>query len=376
MLFGSSLLRSLLLVGSVYALAAGMWNTLLLPFATEALQASEFEYGLQEAATSIGFVIGSFFIARYADRLRAGVWISLSLLGMGLFGIVYALTSSLTLAIAMVTITGFMNAWYYVARRTLIQRNTEREMRGRIFGAMMTIGHVVLLIGMGAAGLADIIGVRQMMMVAVLLTGLAGVVALFAPGIGRPPAEWLRAIALLRQADQAPDMSAGRPATFADFRHLRGHLPELAYMDEAGRDRFIAGALYFEAQEGDVVIRHGEISDAAYFIIDGRTIAGRTEGKQEKVLEVLNAGDFFGEIAALTGIPRTANIIVDQPTALLRVPAAVLREMSAVPELNRVFMTKMTERMVRMDMIEMPKMLTLDQTMLRELRTEVEPASA
>ena len=65
---------------------------------------------------------------------------------MGLFGIVYALSSSLELAIIVVTITGFLNAWYYVARRTLIQRNTEREMRGRIFGAMMTIGHVVLLI--------------------------------------------------------------------------------------------------------------------------------------------------------------------------------------------------------------------------------------
>jgi CRP-like cAMP-binding protein len=88
-------------------------------------------------------------------------------------------------------------------------------------------------------------------------------------------------------------------------------------------------------------------------------------------LEVLNAGDFFGEIAALTGVPRTANVVVDQRAALIRVPAGILREMSSVPELNRVFMTKMTERMVRVDMIEMPKMLSLDETMLRELRTEV-----
>lgn len=33
-------------------------------------------------------------------------------------------------------------------------------------------------------------------------------------------------------------------------------------------------------------------------------------------------------------------------------------------------MTKMTERMIRMNMIELPKMLTLDQGILRELRTE------
>ena len=369
-LFGQSLLRSLLLVGAIYALAAGMWNTLLLPFATEALEASEFEYGLQEAATSIGFVIGSFFIARYADRLRSGVWIVLSLLGMGLFGVVYALSSSLPLAIIMVTITGFLNAWYYVARRTLIQRNTEREMRGRIFGAMMTIGHVIMLLGMGLAGAADFIGVRQMMLIAVSITGIAGVVAIFAPGIGRPPAEWLRAVNLLSAAETAPAVEAMRPATFADFRRLRGHLPALAYMGNDMRDRMIEDAVVVEAEEGDVIIHHGEISDAAYFIVHGRAIAGRKEGEGEKVLEVLNAGDFFGEIAALTGIPRTANIIVDQSSTLLRVTATTLRDMSSVPELNRVFMTKMTERMVRMDMIEMPKMLTLDQTMLRELRTE------
>jgi hypothetical protein len=44
--------------------------------------------------------------------------------------------------------------------------------------------------------------------------------------------------------------------------------------------------------------------------------------------------------------------------------------LSSVPDLNRIFMSKMTERMIRMNMIEMPKMLTLDQNVLRELRTE------
>ena len=75
-------------------------------------------------------------------------------------------------------------------------------------------------------------------------------------------------------------------------------------------------AVVVEAKQGEVIIRHGEISDAAYFIIDGRAIAGRKEGDNEQVLEVLNAGDFFGEIAALTGIPRTANIIVEQEILL------------------------------------------------------------
>ena len=135
-------------------------------------------------------------------------------------------------------------------------------------------------------------------------------------------------------------------------------------------NRLIKEARFIDAEEGNVVVHHGEISDAAYFIVNGRAVAGRIEGNQEKVLEVLNSGDFFGEIAALTGIPRTANVVVDQPTSLIRVPASTLRELSSVPDLNRIFMSKMTERMIRMNMIEMPKMLTLDQTVLRDLRTE------
>jgi CRP-like cAMP-binding protein len=83
-------------------------------------------------------------------------------------------------------------------------------------------------------------------------------------------------------------------------------------------------------------------------------VAGRVENNQERVLEVLNTGDFFGEIAALTGVPRTANVVTSQETKLLRIPAEALRLMGTRPELNRLVYSKMTERMVRMNMIGMP----------------------
>ena len=47
-------------------------NVLLLPFAITVLMATEFEYGLQEGLTSVGFVVGSLFMAKYTDRLREG----------------------------------------------------------------------------------------------------------------------------------------------------------------------------------------------------------------------------------------------------------------------------------------------------------------
>ena len=56
----------------------GLQNVLLLPFAIQILHASEFEYGLQEGITSVGFVVGSLLMARYADRLREGNWLVFS----------------------------------------------------------------------------------------------------------------------------------------------------------------------------------------------------------------------------------------------------------------------------------------------------------
>ena len=98
------------------------------------------------------------------------------------------------------------------------------------------------------------------------------------------------------------------------------------------------------------------------------------EGAQ-RALEILNAGDFFGEIAALTGVPRTADVVTEQPTTVLQVPAGTLQQMIADPWMRRYILNRMTERLVRLDLIDLPRFPSLDQQTLRELRTpESQPA--
>jgi CRP-like cAMP-binding protein/predicted MFS family arabinose efflux permease len=374
-MFNNRILRSIVLISIVYAFMVGLGNTLLLPFATKALGATTFEYGLQEGLTSIGFVIGSLIMARFAYRLREGLWVIIGLLGMGLAYITYSFSRSVPFAIFVVTISGMMNSPYAVARRTLLQRNTDREIRGRVFGANMTISSVMMLLGMAAAGLADIYGPRLMMQITGLINLATAVVAILAPGIGRPAAEWIRSINLLRKASLAPRPELGRAATLADFDRLVSRLPALSFLSLDERKGLVKNMRYLEAAEGSMVVKQGETSDSAFFIVDGGTVAGREENSQERILEVHSPGDFFGEIAALTGIPRTANVVTRQPSTLLRVPAATLREMSKYPVLNRLFLSKMTERMMRMDMIEMPKRNVLDQQVLRDLRTSESEAA-
>jgi CRP-like cAMP-binding protein len=126
---------------------------------------------------------------------------------------------------------------------------------------------------------------------------------------------------------------------------------------------------FHQVAEGTAVVHRGETSDAAYFILDGQAIAGWQEDGSVRVLETLCAGDFFGEIAALTGVPRTADVVTEQASTLIKVPANLVREMAAEPQLNRLFMSRLTERMLRMNLIDAPRRGSINQEVLRDLRT-------
>jgi MFS family permease len=367
-LFDSQLLRSLFWISAPIFLCFGLWNSLLLPFALRALHATEFEYGLQEGLTSVGFVVASLLMASLANRLREGQWMVISFLGMGLAGILYGLSTNVPVAILLVMVTGFLNAPYSIARRTMIQRNTKREIRGRVNSAFFVSRDLILVLGMAAAGLADFLDVRWLIIVDSLILLGVGAASLVMPGIGLPAAQWRRTIRLLRGAPAAPGLGAGRAATAADFDLLASRFSGISALRGQDWRDLAAEALVCDAPAGTMILRKGDTSNNAYFVLDGQVAAGREEGGQYHVLEVLNAGDFFGEIAALTGSPRTANVVAEQPTTLLQLSAPALRKMMADPLLNRIFMSKMTERMVRMNMLDLPRFVGLDQQTLHELR--------
>ena len=378
-LYENSVLRSVVILVMLYSLSVGLWNSLLLPFSDRALGANEFQYGLQEGLTSVGFVICSLIMAQLADRLREGQWITISLLGMGIVGVLYSFSTSIPWAIFLVMLSGFLNAPYGIARSLIVQRNTPREVRGRVYSAIFVTRDVVFLIGMVLAGLADVVPVRLMMAGSTaLLLGL-GILALFLPGLGQPAAEWRRAVSLLRGVKAAPGLGVARAAALADFDQLALHLPALASLSLKERQELAAQTLVARAESGSTILRVGEESDAAYIIIEGRAVAGTEENGKYRVLSTMNAGDFFGEIAALTGMPRTANVVAEEPTTVLQVPADTLRMIMKHPELNRLFLSTMTERMMRSNILDMPRYSGINQQVLRELRvesTESEPVSA
>ena len=368
-LVGTPILWSLFLVSVLMFFSFGLWNVLLLPFSIVELGATEFEYGLQEGLTSVGFVIGSFFMARFSSKLPEPLWFVIGLLGMGVAGIFYGLSTSIPLAIVLVMITGFFNSPSSVSRSVLLQRNTPRELRGRVFSAFYVARDVIFLFGMAGAGLADVIDIRLLVVVASSLLLVCAGLALIAPGLGL--ATLRAANERLRRSEAAPalDEAPFRPATAPDFGRVALRFPTFSRLDEDQRAAFLRDATIREVPAGTRVVEHGDTANSAYFILDGEATAGIPEEGGYRGLSTMRAGDFFGEIAALTGSPRTADVVADTDMTVMEVPADALRATMAVPEVSKLVLSTLSSRLVRTESADLPRLAGIDQEDLRDLRT-------
>jgi len=379
MVVNMPILRSLFLVAGPSFLIFGLQNTLLLPFALQILHGTEFDFGLQQAAEAVGIALGSLVMARLADRIQEGQWLAISYLLMALGSIWYSYSTSIRLGIFLIGLIGFVNAPSFIGRQLVIQRSTPREMRGRVNSAFFVVRDVMFVLGMALAGLADFLDVRLMFLLSSLALLLVGLLVLVMPGLGQPTAQWRRTFSLLRGVEAAPRLGAGRPASIVEVERFISHLPELKGMNPKELAQLASETLVAVSPPGRMITYRGEVSDAAYFILKGSVGVGYINADEYVILNYLHEGDFFGEVAALTGTQRTANIITEEPCEFLIIPAKVMRRLTnKYAGLRKMFYTVITERLSR---IELPRSTSLDQQLLRELRTdqpdmEEKPASA
>ena len=190
-----------------------------------------------------------------------------------------------------------------------------------------------------------------------------------APGLGI--STWRAAADRLRASVAVPGIEASpiRAATLADFDLLAGHIGAFARLSPERRASFLEGATVRQVPSGTRIVEHGDVASSAYFILDGSTTAGiPTEGGY-RGLSTMQDGDFFGEIGALTGSPRTADVVADTDTTLLEVPAMTLRSLMSEPAISELILPTLTERLTRTTSADLPRLAGFDQDDLRDLRT-------
>ena len=315
-------------------------------------------------------MVASLLFAGLFDRMREGAWMAAGYIGMAMAGIAYSFTHSIPLAIAIVFVSGFFNAPASIGRRLAVQRNTPREMRGRVNSVFFVSRDVFFLIGMAAAGLADFMDIRLLYLISAILLLGGGILVMTLPGLRQNRSEWQRALGLLKAAPAASGLGLGRLAVPADWDALAGLLPSLSALSTRERDAFIGNAHVMEVPSGSTILHHGETGDAAYFILSGRAVAGfAPQPGRYQSLSTMTPGDYFGEIAALTGAARTADVVAAEDSTLLQVPASAMRTLMGNPAMSALFLARMTERLGRTSINELPRFAGVDQQDAHELRT-------
>ncbi|MFZ5471802.1 MAG: cyclic nucleotide-binding domain-containing protein [Myxococcota bacterium] len=111
-----------------------------------------------------------------------------------------------------------------------------------------------------------------------------------------------------------------------------GELPKIPLFSDLSPDAFIE---LFERcplrryAKGERVIEQGTLGQAFYVICDGDVRVFRDEEGQRQEIAVLHDGSFFGEMALLSGAPRTASVeVASEQAQLLEISASVLTELS------------------------------------------------
>jgi len=96
-----------------------------------------------------------------------------------------------------------------------------------------------------------------------------------------------------------------------------------------------------KVEKGKTIIQEGEIDDSFYILISGQVLI--QTGSEE--VAVLEKGQCFGEMAYLTGEPRTATIITKEECILLKISSTLLEGLSK--NIQLLFFKNFTQTIIK-----------------------------
>jgi MFS family permease len=116
----------------MFAVLLGGAVALLPVYAKDILHVGPEGLGWMRAAPAIGALLTAFLIAHLPPMRKAGPMLVWSVAGFGVATVVFGLSRSYGLSLAMLFLTGALDNVSVVIRHTLLQLSTPNEMRGRV----------------------------------------------------------------------------------------------------------------------------------------------------------------------------------------------------------------------------------------------------
>jgi len=272
----------------------GALSVLIVVASIELLDMGQSGVGWLNSAFGVGGIVGALVSLTLVGRRRLGMPYGLAL---AMWGAPIALVAAMPHPIAallLLGIPGFGNAILDVSGFTMLQRIIPSNVQGRAFGALEA--QVFAGVGVGsvlAPALVAWLGIRGAL---IAVGGSLPILALVSWGK-------LRSIDVITVVPER------------ELALLRG-VPMFRDLPAVALEHLAANLEPATVPARTVVVREGEIGDRFYVIARGEAsvlIGHRAHGG-------LSAGDWFGEIALVRGVPRTATVKASTDLELFVLP--------------------------------------------------------
>jgi hypothetical protein len=269
------------------AFVRGCLNVLIVVAAFDLLDSGGGTVGLLTAAIGAGGVIGAVVSSTYHGGRLARVF-ALSLFGWGVPIVLMAPSSELIGALVLLAIVGASNSVEDVSGFTLLQRAIRDDALSGVLGLIWGAAMGALALGSIATPL--------------LVRELGAESAFVLVGLLLP---------LLTIAGFQRMRALDKLAAPTRQQLLVNEVPIFAPLSLAGKERLATKLVALDVPAGEVVVRAGDVGDRFYIVDSGTVRIGLDEGEKES-----GAGDYFGEIALLRDMPRTATVTATTATRL------------------------------------------------------------
>ena len=261
----------------------GALNVLVVVAAIRLLHMGDPGVGYLNSAFGVGNLIGAVAALALVARRRLAGPAGIGLVLWGAPIAIVALVPHPAAALVLLAIPGFGNGVLDVAGLTLMQRITPERLQGRVFGTLEAV--VFAGVGIGSvtgAALVAWLGIRW---------ALVAVGALL-------PAITAATYARLRDIDARAEVPERELALLRD-------VPLFAPLPAIILDRLAQRVERVDAPSGTRLIHEGDTGDRFYVIGDGTVRVSSHLGHRHDI----GPGGYFGEIALLRRIPRTADVV-------------------------------------------------------------------
>jgi CRP-like cAMP-binding protein len=114
----------------------------------------------------------------------------------------------------------------------------------------------------------------------------------------------------------------------------------LASLTDAQLERFAQLVDFETIPPWKTIVRKGEYGDSMYLILEGEARVRLMEGHHETILATLGPGEFFGDISLFDHGPRSADVIANTETTVVKISAANFEKLTGeAPDLAVPFLT-------------------------------------